>query len=575
MNPKQTRILIGIFALVLAAWLVSLVLFSAREPALPLSRTTLSFDASQAHRATQEFVTRNPLRILGSIESRQSTGYLHDYLENLGYEINYSHFDATISGKRRVGRNIFVHKSGQSNDILAIIAHFDIAGTTLQGAMKNGGAVGALLELARVFAKSPTHRTLLLILSDGGEWGALGAQDIANSYPERSRIVAALSLDHVGIGNLAAFSLEETGQLKGFSPPWLRALARRAAEAQGLPVTEPSLFREHLERAFLISWADQGPFLRAGIPAINLGSRSADRAREKAVYHSAQDTPENLKVASIEKYGLAAELLLRSLDELPSIPRDSPESVRLWDSVFMMPRAVSVLHIFSFLPLAVLSCFHLINNRRQWNAVLAGREALAYAGTLLPFLAMYFSIALFRALRLMPLYSLYPAPAKDPVLENPPWSTIGGILGTGLFVAIVCFVIAKYSFRGLPKPDFRISKLVLLGLLIVAAALALAHNSYWAFTFLVLPSWIWALTGSGRQMNGRAEGWIWILAAGIPYYWTLWFLGSELGLGWNSIWYQVLALSTGLFTAEGYFLWAATIALGIRFLTIQSHSITP
>ena len=571
MNQNQKRILLGIFGLVAAAWLISAFLFSAREPALPLSQAGLLFDASRAYSATREFVTQNPRRVLGSIESRQSTGYLHDYVEKLGYEITYSHFDARIERKKQVGRNILAHKRGKNADILALVAHFDTAGTTVQGAMKNGAAVGVLLEMARVFAENPTRRSLLLILSDGGEWGMLGAQDIAESYPDRGRIVAVLSLNHVGIGDLAAFRLGVTGLQAGFSPPWLRTLARRAVEAQGLPVKEPSLFREHFERAFHIPWADQGPFLKTGIPAINLGSSSADQGREAAVYHSAQDTVENLSPASIEKYGFAAERLLRSLDELQSIPRGSPEAFRLWDSLFMKPKAVSALHVFAFLPLPVVFCFLLMNNREKLDPALLGRETLAYAAALLPLLVVYFSIGLFRALRLIPLYTLYPATARDPVLENAPGGVLGGIFGTALFVAIVCYVIAKFSFRKQPEPDFRVSKLVLLGFLIITAASALAYNSYWASAFLLLPAWIWALAGAGGRLTERVKNWIWIAAAGIPYCLALWILPPEPGIAWNSVWYQVLALSNGLFTSGGYFLGAAAAALGVRFLAIQNH----
>jgi Zn-dependent M28 family amino/carboxypeptidase len=95
-----------------------------------------------------------------------------------------------------------------------------------------------LLELARVFSGSPTRRSLLFIFTDGGEWGSVGAKDIAETYPQRGRIVAALSLDHVSSGDLAAFYMESTGQLNGFAPPCLRQIARGAAETQGLPVME-------------------------------------------------------------------------------------------------------------------------------------------------------------------------------------------------------------------------------------------------------------------------------------------------------------------------------------------------
>ncbi len=570
MDRKQRKISVAVIVLALIAWLISPLFFSAPEPALPLSQAPLLFNASRAYQLTSEF----PSRVLGSLESRQSTGYLRDYLQNLGYEIGYSHFDARIAGKKQVGRNVLAGKKGRSTDILALVAHFDTALTTVQGAMKNGAAVGVLLEMARVFTQSPAQRSLLLCLSDGGEWGALGAREVADRYPERDRIVAVLSLDYVALDNLAAFRLEETGQLKGFSPSWLRALARRAAEAHGLPVTEPSLLRVHFERALMISRADHGPFLRAGIPAINLGSSSTEPAREALVYHSALDTPENLKIASIEKYGLAAERILRSLDELPSVPRDSSDSFRLWDSLSLKPKAVPALHLLSFSPLPLIFYFYLINNRRRLSLVQIGREALAYATTLLPLPAIYLSISLFRARHLIPLYSLYPATGRDPGLENPPWGVLVGILGIALFVAIIGYAAAKFSFRSLPKPDCRVSKLVSLGFLLITAAFALAYNSYWASAFLMLPSWIWAMTGYSTSAAGRLKNRILILAAGIPYYLALRIIDSEFVIAGNLIWYQILALNTGLYTASGYFLWAATAALGIRFLAIQGHKIS-
>ena len=72
-------------------------------------------------------------------------------------------------------------RQGQGAETLAVIAHFDTAPTANQGAAANGSGIGVLLELARVFAESPTHRSLLVIFSDGGEYGSLGAKDIAES----------------------------------------------------------------------------------------------------------------------------------------------------------------------------------------------------------------------------------------------------------------------------------------------------------------------------------------------------------------------------------------------------------
>jgi len=569
MDSKQTRIVIGVMGLVFLAWILLPFLLGFRE--LPLSQTqpSTSFNSANAYEATKGFVTQFPRRVFGSLESRQSTGYLRDYLVDLGYSVDYSHFDARIGGSKQVGRNVLALKEGDSTEIVALIAHFDTARTTKQGAMKNGAGVGVLLEMARLFSKSPTRRSLLFIFSDGEEWGMLGAKDLAENYSGRNSIVAVLSLDHVSLGDLAGFCLEETGQLTGFAPPWLRQLVQHAAEANGLPVKAPSGLQEHIERALHISWADQGPFLAAGIPAINLGSASTDRAREKAVYHSPLDTVENLKVASIEKYGAAAERIVRTLDGVPSIPKESLESFKLWGTLFLGSNAISALHILAFIPLPVVFYFHLRNYGGRLNRIRIGRELLAFLATTMPFVAIYFSISLTRGLRLLPIYDLYPATPKDPVLENPSWGLLGAIFGTAFVIAIVCYAIGKLTIRNLPKPDYYVSKLVLLGLMLIFVSAALLYNSYWATTFLLLPAWIWALIAGGQMPGKRATNGIAILAAGIPYCVVLWMYASKLDLSWNFVWYQVLALNTGLFTGAGYFLGVAAISIGIRFLAIQ------
>jgi hypothetical protein len=577
MDSKQMRNVIGVIVSVLLVCLILPCLLSSREPVLPQSQTPLSFKAGNAYRLANTFVTQFPQRVIGTFAySRPSAGFLNEYLPKLGYTMTFSYFDARISGNLQGGMNVLAYKQGQTSEILALIAHYDTAKTTLQGAMNNGAAVGVLLELARIFSSIPTHRSLLFVFSDGGEWGSLGARDLAFRYPDRNRIAAVLSLDHVGIGDLKGFCLEETGQLKGFTPPWLRSLARNAVEAQGLPVRALSPLQEHFERTWLVSWADQGPFLAAGIPAINLSSESTDPDREKAIYHSAQDSISNIKESSVEKFGSAAERIIRALDALSSIPRETSGAFRLWGERYAQPEVIFLIHLLVFLPLPVIFYYHLKNQSKRGLSAHIGRELLAYAGTLTPFLALYLGICLVRAMRLFPFYSLYPATPKDPVLENPLWGGLpGGIIGAAIFVAIVCFVITKYALLSWPKPEFHSSKLTLLGLMMITVALALYYNSYWATAYLIFPAWIWALVGSQHTWKKRIRNGLWILAAGIPYYAFLWMYACRLQMSWNFIWYQILALSTGLFSAQGYLLGIAVITIGIRFLAIQSHSENP
>lgn len=109
-----------------------------------------------------------------------------------------------------------------------------------------------------------------------------------------------------------------------------------------------------------------------------------------------------------------------------------------------------------------------------------------------------------------------------------------------------------------------------MSVLVLVCLLSLRHNSHWTLTFIAFPAWIWTLVGVGRTPFGRATDRGLIFAGAIPCMVVHARYAIRLGLGWQQVWYQILALSTGMFTLSGYLLSTATAALGIRFLTIQS-----
>jgi hypothetical protein len=223
----------------------------------------------------------------------------------------------------------------------------------------------------------------------------------------------------------------------------------------------------------------------------------------------------------------------------------------------------------TFLPFIVLLVVYLVDYRLAFSIGRIERELLAYFCTSLPLLLLYYPIGFFRTLRMVPEYALYPATPKDPVLSNPPWGVIGGIFSVGFVVAIVLYFVFRYVKRRLPPPDFHVSKIILMLIFLAVIILALNYDSYWAVTFLFLPAWMWGAVGLGRRTGWRLVCWILIMAAGIVYYVFVVRLADFLYLGWNFIWYEVLALSCGLFTPAAYILAAVTVAVGVRFLAIQ------
>jgi hypothetical protein len=138
--------------------------------------------------------------------------------------------------------------------------------------------------------------------------------------------------------------------------------------------------------------------------------------------------------------------------------------------------------------------------------------------------------------------------------------------------AVVCFFVVKYASQKTARPDFHVSKLVLLAVLMALTLLALLYNAYWAVTFIALPVWVWMLVGLSGGAGGRAANRLLIVAAGIPWFMVEVSCAIRIGLGWKLVWCQLLALSTGMFTLTAFLLASGTISLGIRLLAIQSQS---
>ncbi|PYV14517.1 MAG: hypothetical protein DMG07_11820, partial [Acidobacteria bacterium] len=298
----------------------------------------------------------------------------------------------------------------------------------------------------------------------------------------------------------AAERLDCAGQERGYTPPWLRELAREAARSIPARVAGPSVLQEQLERALELSWSDQGAFLGADVAAVNLGSISDDTALR--LRRARFDAIDNMRLSSFAVYGRTAEKILRTLDELPERPSGMRSPVRIAGNRYLPENAM-----------VRLLCFHIANHRSA-SARMTG-ELLGFLGAFLPLALGYATILLCGRIRMLPRYSYYPGTGKDPVLDNPSWGTIGSVVVVVAASAVILGLARRLLFWKLPEPDFFGAKTVELALLVVIVVAALEHNPYWAVVFFALPAWIWGLVGEGEEVGARAANRIAILGAGI------------------------------------------------------------
>ena len=186
------------------------------------------------------------------------------------------------------GENVIALEEGDVPASVAIIAHYDSQFTSHQAAEDNASGVGVLLELARALRLTPRTHGLILVATDAEEWGMIGARELAD-FLKKHHAVAVISLKYVMAGPLRSLQMNCTGQFAGYTPLWLRQLLVVAGRAQGASVEQDTGRKEWIERALEISAQDQGPLLRAGIPAVDVGTLSAQAEISRRRLHTPED----------------------------------------------------------------------------------------------------------------------------------------------------------------------------------------------------------------------------------------------------------------------------------------------
>jgi Zn-dependent M28 family amino/carboxypeptidase len=122
----------------------------------------------------------------------------------LGLQPQTDRFHVEIPGRGGADlQNVIARRPGQSSDAIVVMAHRDNTGTG-PGANDNASGTAALMELARAYATPaapplpprPNH-TIVFLSTDGGLFGALGADHFSRSSPWRDRVVAVVNLDAI------------------------------------------------------------------------------------------------------------------------------------------------------------------------------------------------------------------------------------------------------------------------------------------------------------------------------------------------------------------------------------------
>ncbi len=284
------------------------------------SQKTTPFEAERAFAHVKAQVEFGP-RPAGSAAIEKTREYLVKELKSYGLTPVLDEFTETTPRGKVKFKNVIAEIPGETPGTIIISSHYDtkeFKEFKFVGANDGGSSTGILLELARVMAADKQKRkfTYQFIFFDGeeafcAEWSqCLNGKD--NTYGSRhhvaklkkekqtDRVKAMILLDMVGDKDLT-IPREET------SSAWLVSAIWGTAQELGHRKQFPN-------RPFSIGDDDHMPFLRAGIPAVDvIDFEYGDGPEDNSYWHTAEDTLDKISSQSLKIVG---DVILLSLPKI-------------------------------------------------------------------------------------------------------------------------------------------------------------------------------------------------------------------------------------------------------------------
>jgi hypothetical protein len=560
---RGTWLLIGI-PLLIAAFTVS------RPAALRQPILQPDFDGVAALQVARSFANTYPNRTPGSPTAQDAARWLAEQFEQYGFRPQFDRFHAKIPGRGDVAlENLVAVRQGRSNQVIAVVAHRDNAGRS-PGANENASGTAALLELARSYATprtgprppDPIH-TIVFLSTDGGSFGALGAEQFAAHSPYRERVVAVIALDAIA-GNGPPHLVFAADRSRSPSADLVRTASTRILEQTRREPTRPSALSQLIDLGFPFSFYEHGPFVDKGIAALTLTS-AGDRPPP-----AFGDTPARLNGRRLTELGRSTQGLLGSLDAEVDVLSESTASY-----VYLGTRVVRGWAIVFILCAALLPCLAVIVDlfaRLRRRHIPLAPALRSYRSRLAFWLFAALLFGLFAVLGVWETGAARPlAPESSPGTDWP-------VTGLAVFAALLALGWLVARDRLLPRRELRegealagqIAALLALG---VISLLLVAMNPY--SVLFVLPSmhaWIWLPQLQRRPLPLQAA----VLAAGLagPLLLLESFAG-RLDLGLDAPWYLAQLAAVGFVPFSSLLVFAAWLAVAGQLAAVTVGRYAP
>jgi len=531
--------------------------------------SSLRFDGEQAYGIEEAFVGGFPNRVSGSEKTRQAAAWLEEKFSSYGLACQTDEWSEVNYSREVPFRNVVCQLPGASPREIVLIAHHDIASTTVEGADNDGSGIAILLHLAEVFAgEGQLPYTLTFVATDGEEYGALGTGRFIDTHPDPGNIIAGFSLDNLGKYYYDGMGMELIGQYRRFTPLWLALLARQSASAaEGLwQVNLPALVDQITGQAAPVSFMDQGPLTAAGVPAFGFAATYPPQyvQEHRIGWHGPEDMMERQSPLSLGQSGLVAEALVRQLLSMESFPQESGPYLYFEESGQVLRGLPLWLIFIGFVALFFLGSY-LAGGRALRGKWALWREALPhFLGLWLPLLASIVLLYLLVEVGLMKEFARYPATTKDPYLHHPHLpAVIAYLLGLVLFLTLGRWLVRRFA-GSRPTPSFGAVKSLALLVVALCGLYVLVRNPF--SLLFTLPLLFWFLIG-GRKGFGKLLDVLFFLLGGLVIYALIFQFGFvTLGLNFAFLWYLLNMFSIHMLSFISAALITAIIAAGLAMV---------
>jgi hypothetical protein len=541
LDPRLYRVA---FVPVLLALLVAAFSLQDRPRAVGTSQSPEGFDAIRAQQTLTDDLSRFVDRRPGSTGDEQLAAYVAGQLRQSvpGTVEEHRYTAETIDGKRDLV-DVVATRPGQPGPGLVVVAHRDAAG---RGAQAELSATAALLELARVAADGRLRRTITFISTTGGSGGFAGASEQARRLADKADAVLVLGAVGSPLGRRPLVVGFSNG--RGQAPVQLQRTVQRALHAElGTDGGAPRALTQWARMAVPVTISEQGPFLRAGQPAVLL-SASGERP-------PAAGAP--VSEARMARFGRAALRVLYALDNFRDLAA-APSDDLVIRGKLLPGWAVRLLVGTLLLPPLLMGVDALARVRRRhelmwpWGAwVLAGGVPFLLACLFARLLA---SIGLISAAPGAPIPPQALALGTGPVVA---FFAIVLVFALGWLVARPALLHASGAARVRRREPDAPGAVVAVGLVTCAVVAGLwVANPYAAA--LAIPAahlWFWALTPDLRLP--RPASLAVVLAALLPLAVVAALDGRAFGLDLpHGVWFWTLLVAGGHIPIGSWVLWS-------------------